>query len=321
MANKPTAWNLKKADELKKSLEATTKRLDAIVNEIATTKQTTNTYWNNIQRQINKEYETLRMISKEWTEETIPLSYRKSAQYEISKVKNKTVKLNQDVQTRKMQNSNKAKQSVGAMAQETTATFTAGYESGKKTMTRLARMTQQVNVREAEINRAIQEGFVDTGSIRGPIINTRDALLKQALDGKYITVIDKNGNTIQYKVNTYAEMVARTKLQETNTQAVIDTAFSIGNDLLQVSSHNTKTAICAVHEGKIYSITGESKDFPQLYETTPFHPNCIHVMTNVFQEALEQQGILEEYSEFSKGETLQHPTRKKFIPLNERELV
>jgi hypothetical protein len=190
--------------------------------------------------------------------------------------------------------------------------------TGEKLILRLARITQQVNIAEDQIAKSIEAGFIESGSIQGSLKRLQKDLMTKALDGKYITVIDKNGDPISYKIKSYSELVARTKLQETSTDAVLNTAAATGSDLVQVSSHNTKSEICIPFEGKIFSISGNNKDFPKLYEASPFHPNCQHTMTVVFEEGLEADGTYDKYSDFSKGITEQHPTRKSWIPPSER---
>lgn len=118
----------------------------------------------------------------------------------------------------------------------------------------------------------------------------------------------------------YAELVARTKIIEASSQSVIATAVETGSDLVQISSHNTKTPLCAEYEGKIFSISGKDPDFPMLDAEPPFHPNCMHTMTITFREALARDGTLEKYVDFSNDRTGEHPTREGFIPVAEREM-
>lgn len=82
----------------------------------------------------------------------------------------------------------------------------------------------------------------------------------------------------RYKAKYYAELVARTRLRETQTNSTIDTNIRFGNDLVQVSRHEHISDICSPFEGKVFSISGHSSIYPQLSEAPPFHPNCQHVL-------------------------------------------
>lgn len=308
----------RKAAELVRRLENVNNKLDDVVRRIATTTETSNTYWVKINREIRKYYDEARLITSHWVNDTLPPFYRKSMQLQIAKLKGRKITFPTEIKFSKFVNSDIARQSMGALAMETQSTFATGYLSGQKTMTRLASLTQQVNIAEKEIERAIREGFIEKGSVRGPTKQIQNRLLKQSLDGKYISIIDKNGKLRQYQIKSYSELVARTKLMETNTQAVVDTTVNAGFDLVQVSSHNTTTPICQEFEGKIYSLSGSDRDFPKATLLPSFHPQCKHSITTVVKEAMEVQDTLKQYSDFSKGKTEIHPTRTSHVPVSKR---
>ena len=328
MPNKITTWNEKQATKLYELVTPQDNKLNKIIAEIATTDKTTNVYWSGIQRDIKKVYRELIKKTNTWTIITIPKGYNLSARTSIFKIKSKKIRAIQEPVTilpfqqslnyTSFINSNVSRQTIQALIQETITSYTTGYLTGEKLILRLARITQQVNVAEDIIARQIEDGFIESGSIQGSLKRLQSELMRKAIDGKYITVIDKNGKPISYQVKSYAELVARTKLQETSTDAVLNTADAAGSDLVQVSSHNTKSEICIPFEGKIFSISGNNKDFPKLNEASPYHPNCQHTMSVVFEEGLEADGTYDKYSDFSKGKTETHPTRKSWIPPSER---
>jgi len=316
-----TTDNIKRAKELLRLLDGVEQELDNIIAEIATTKQTSAVYWNRIQREISEQYERARIISTEWTQTNIPEVYKENIKAQLTRIKGKTFpSQGSPIDFTKFVSSDVSTQSLSALMGETTATFGTGFAAGEKTMLRLARLTQALNVNEKMINKAVSEGFEATGNISGSIVRLKDELLKASLDGKYITIINKNGKPERWKINTYAELVARTKLQETQTQAVINTAVASQKDLIQVSSHNTRTAYDSQFEGKIYSLTGNDPDFPAVVDLPPFHPNCLHTINIVSREGLSQQGILKKSIDFADGTSQTHPTRRGHIPVGEREL-
>lgn len=335
MPNKITTWNEKQATKLYELVTPQDNKLNKIIAEIATTDKTTNVYWSGIQRDIKRVYRELIKKTNTWTIITIPKGYNLSARTSIFKIKNKKIRatvaeqllpretatilpFQQSLNYTNFINSNVSRQTIQALIQETLTSYTTGYLTGEKLVLRLARMTQQVNIAEDQIAKQIESGFIKTGNIQGSVKRLQAELMRKAIDGKYITVIDKNGNPISYQIKSYTELVARTKLQETSTDAVLNTANAAGSDLVQVSSHNTKSEICIPFEAKIFSISGNNKDFPKLYEASPYHPNCQHTMSVVFEEGLEADGTYDKYSDFSKGKTETHPTRKSWIPPSER---
>jgi hypothetical protein len=56
-----------------------------------------------------------------------------------------------------------------------------------------------------------------------------------------------------------------------------------GYDLVKMSSHATTCPVCAVYQGRVYSISGRSKEYPALSVVfrngyNNIHPNCRHVV-------------------------------------------
>lgn len=88
--------------------------------------------------------------------------------------------------------------------------------------------------------------------------------------------VDRGGRT--WKLDTYARMVARTVQREAASLGTLDRMSQVGLDLVKVSDHNTKTAICKEFEGKVFSISGKTRGYKKLKRPAPFHPNCKHVI-------------------------------------------
>lgn len=299
------------------------KQLDKIVKKIATTTNTTNGFWNSIQTDITKEYDKARRVSAIWSNTRIPIEYRDAVRKQFFKLKNRNIAVRPDllksVKFKDFVNTDASRQSLHAIINETTSSFITGYNSGEKTLVRLASLTQQINISEKQINKSIEEGFIEKGTVTASSKKLQSELMKQALDGKYITVIDKNGNPIQYKIKTYSDLVAQTKLRDAQTQAVVNTTVGLGQDLVQISSHNTLTAYDATFEGKIFSLSGNDPDFPVATDLPPFHPRCKHSISTVIKEGLEADGTLQDYIDFSNDTTDTHPTRKSHTPVSQRE--
>jgi len=90
----------------------------------------------------------------------------------------------------------------------------------------------------------------------------------------FSVLIDRGGN--KWTLPRYSEMLARTHLVRANNEATVNRSAEFGVDIMEVSDHGTTTPICIPYEGKKFSISGKSKDYPLLTNTPPFHPNCKH---------------------------------------------
>ncbi len=101
-------------------------------------------------------------------------------------------------------------------------------------------------------------------------------------------LIEINGK--QWNARAYSDMVARTTIRDAQTAATLDLCREYDNDLVEVSSHDTKCEECAPYEGQIYSISGKNPNYPPLVEAPPFHPNCEHSLlptTDVEQDLIK----------------------------------
>ena len=316
-----TTDNVARSKMLSRQLSQVDKNLDKIVSRIATADNTSNAFWVAIQNDITKEYDKAKAIASEWIALDIPKTYRQDAAEQLAKIKAKKIPGLRDVTFSQFANTDLSKQSIQSLIDQTVITFATRLEAGKMTMIQLSRLTQQILIDEKLLTRNIASGFIEGGSVNAAKKKLQNELLKNALGEKYVTVIDRNGKITYWNIKKYAEMVARTKLQETSTQAVVNTTMAVGGDLVQVSSHNTQTAFDAQFEGKIYSLSGNSKQFPVATILPPFHPNCIHSITTVFAETLAIDGTLDKYVDFSNGKSEIHPTRKSHTPVSDRDFT
>jgi hypothetical protein len=321
----------RRAAALEDRLTRINNRLDRLITQIVSTSETSSTYWNSVNVEVRAIYEEGRVIAAAWGDDNLPVIYRDQIRRQITALKGRRFSTQGDLSYQTFVSTNSVKQSLAALLGEINTTWASGFNSGEKTLIRLTRLTQQYRVREAQIEKAIAQGFMEGGpGVRGGTVgagslygvNRRllQELTMKATNGQYITIIDKNGNPEQWDLKAYASMVARTKLAEASTQAVVNTTTAIGEDLVQVSAHNTTCAVCAEFEGKIYSLSGKDPDFPPADDLPPYHPNCAHRISTVIKEGLEADGTLQKYVEFSNGETDQHPTRSGWVPVSEREL-
>ncbi len=254
----------------------------SIVNKIKSTKQYDNIFWQEIDKQIEKQYERLREVTAQWVDSELPNVYQQLLNEQLTEIKYQTLPALTQYNYDSFINSNLAEQGINTIINDTLQTYFKGFLKGEQTLKQLANLTQIINMSEKEIAGLIAEGIMEKGSAQASYKKLKDAMLAKADDGKFITIINKNGKEIHYGIKEYAELVTRTKMQDLNAQAVLDTAAGISADLVQISSHNTSCPICAPYEGQIYSLSGKDKDFPMLPDTTPFHPNSYDEITEIY---------------------------------------
>jgi hypothetical protein len=128
----------------------------------------------------------------------------------------------------------------------------------------------------------------------------RDEIKKTMLaeNGNAMNVTYSNGKKVA--LSGYSEMLARTSRISTENEGLIDRTQQMGRDLVICTEINSTCAICRKFEGKVYSISGESKKFPPLYTgaNAPFakgyniiHPNCRHEFLPFIEEMYTEKKL------------------------------
>lgn len=132
-------------------------------------------------------------------------------------------------------------------------------------------------------DKAVTEGYSRTWlskMIKGRLLDN--------LEGGQFIVAGGRHFTLAY----YAEMVARTRLREAQTEATKNMSQEYDSDLVQMSRHaNPCAEICKPLEGNIYSLSGTDPDYPVLTaeEEPPLHPNCGHSISPTSRTAIAVQ--------------------------------
>lgn len=84
-----------------------------------------------------------------------------------------------------------------------------------------------------------------------------------------------------YSTEYYSRMVTRAETMTVHNDAYLIMAQQNDFDLVQISRHANACDFCKEFEDKIYSISGNSKEYPALRSIPnggpPFHPFCRHV--------------------------------------------
>jgi len=119
-----------------------------------------------------------------------------------------------------------------------------------------------------------------TGTIQGSTNKAigkaiKSTLREQGLDA----LVDKGGHS--WTLDRYSEMLIRTKAVEARNRGLEDRMLQNGYDLVQVSRHNSSHEECAVWEGQIVSLTGNTPGYKTLDDAKSaglLHPNCKHAI-------------------------------------------
>ena len=146
---------------------------------------------------------------------------------------------------------------------------------------RTIRRTQLTGTLDKLVTENIAQGIISGRTRR----ETSNAIRRQLIDEfgeKPIRIGARN-----YQIDSYAEMVARTKTAEAQTAGMINRLAEEGHDLVMITAHGAKDG-CGYYEGKVFSISGNSEKYPALASVPnggpPFHPNCRHAAVPYVEE-------------------------------------
>lgn len=277
--------------------------------------------WNRLRREVDILYAQMATIFGNWAKKEIPSAYKQSIRSITAKINSmKSITATPAKSINQMLFSKNTDLMTTMMWQEAASTYLSALNAGRSNVIRFTRVTQQVLLSEAEINLSLASSLSQAQDLGKAARVLTGEFYGKMLDGINSEHFIQAGR-YKYKPSYYAQMVSRVKFHEAQSLSALATANNYDTDLIQVSSHNTRTAICIPFEGKIYSISGKDKRFPILEDTSPYHPNCLHLMFPVFVSALEQQGALDEFSDFSKGKIDSPPFPKSFVPTDQRKVV
>jgi hypothetical protein len=173
----------------------------------------------------------------------------------------------------------------------------------------LRNATQYVGRRVNDIFRA--EALKAAGekyAMGATIGDMRESLINRLVDQGYTAFVDKLGR--KWRLDTYAEMVARTVTREAASVAVLNECEEFDVDLVMFSAHTPTCESCAPLQGKVYSISGKDTRYPKLTDDIrpPVHPNCRHSIQPYIRE-------LDENAEETERQSRQKTEPKKVAPV------
>ncbi|MCK9461597.1 MAG: phage minor capsid protein [Proteobacteria bacterium] len=154
-------------------------------------------------------------------------------------------------------------------------------------------------VERQELVDRIQSGVL-SGSSRKKVVDGLNEILKNQ---GVSSLIDKGGK--RWQLDTYAEMLVRTKMNEVERLAGQYALLERGHDLVQISAHLSSCESCRIVEGKVYSMTGATAGYPTFDQIKGmsrhiFGPNCRHRTVAYHPEFDDKSSQTKKYSVRSK---------------------
>jgi len=102
-------------------------------------------------------------------------------------------------------------------------------------------------------------------------------LLDRFADENITGIRYRDGRTM--KLDSYSEMVARTQTGNAAREGSMRRQQEYGLDLVQISLHYPCSDLCIDYQGRVFSISGQSDEYPPLESAIAgglYHPNCRH---------------------------------------------
>lgn len=222
--------------------------------------------------QISAEIDRLAALTQEEIELEIPRIYAEGADDAVKQLRN--IKAELEV-TSGFNLVNK--RAIAALVDGASLAFAEALTTAKRDGVRLLGV-----VAKQELNQALINSKIAGEGTRKAVQRIKGIIAENGINGLY----DRSGK--RWSLDSYAEMLFRTKMVEARNTGLINRMVENGYDLVQVSSHQGSCSICAPYEGLIYSITGSSKLYPPLSSITNrpgntglFHPRCRHALNTI----------------------------------------
>lgn len=156
-----------------------------------------------------------------------------------------------------------------------------------------------VNYVNREIRNMVVEAQKETDKIN--VIDTvnrkqfEEELKKQLVNRGVVAM--KTSNNRELILDKYVKMATQTTLKIARNVGVIEQSKKRGIDLVKMTEHFPTCSICMVRQGRVYSISGENKDYPSLYgdcftgDYETVHPNCKHSYMPYLPEYLSEEQV------------------------------
>jgi vacuolar-type H+-ATPase subunit H len=258
--------------EIEKLIEVYRKARQEILRTIAEKEAKGNVTWfkKTMLEQVEKQLARLDQQAKEWAESVIPQAYQAG----LENVNSSLGKLILDADTTQ---SNFAQLHTEAITALVLDTLDDLHEANTHTRN---------NIRQV-VNRAVDNAVLQKIAQGQTVRECKKAIISDLLAKGIEGVEGKSGRVMT--LDAYAGLVARGRTREATNMATVNQLTALGRDLVKLSSHKTACPICAVLQGRVFSISGKDPRYPPLSMAfsgpySNIHPNCSHVLEPYIEE-------------------------------------
>lgn len=253
----------KSLKEIEKLIEVYQKAQQNLIRTIAEKEAKGNVtkYQKSLLQQINQQLAELNLKAKELVKSAIPIAYQEA----IDDVNQELKKLGVEISS---SFSKLHTEAINVMIMDTLDDL---YEANKHTGDQIKQVVKKA------VDDAVTQKIAQGQTIK----QCKNAIIKELMARGIEGIETKNGNMMS--LDAYAALTARSRTREATNTAKINQLSSNGYDLVKMSSHNTSCPICAVFQGRVFSISGNDNRYPPLSKafSGPYaniHPNCSHVI-------------------------------------------
>lgn len=150
-------------------------------------------------------------------------------------------------------------------------------------------------------------------AVQGQGLNfTKKSIVERFHEEGNIAIVDRMGR--RWKLDTYSEMVSRTKMTQAHVEGTRVESLERGVDLAIISSHGATDA-CRFYEGQIISMNGDTPGYLTYEELRRsnliFHPNCKHKLSPIRDIANLPEVVQDKFYDGAEMAEFQFKKRKK----------
>lgn len=226
---------------------------------------------------VNAELDSLNKYVSSWTDKYLPMAYESGADSSYAAFK-------------------KASIDIGAVTLNQAVIEDIVFQAKEQFVTANAYIGRRIADEFRDVGMDVIANKVATGST---VKEAKKEIVKRFANQGVSTITYKNGRVVQMDV--YARLVAVTTTSEATNKGAMNAVTDLGYDLVKMSQNRTTCEICAVFEGRIYSISGNNPDYPALSEAfyrgyNTIHVNCNHRIFPYFPELDDDESENRVYS-------------------------
>ncbi|MFT3951187.1 MAG: hypothetical protein QM689_04435 [Oscillospiraceae bacterium] len=233
----------------------------------------TKVYANTILKQLERQLKRMEKKSAFFVQSVVPKEYQSALDEIYAYFKKNNLLMNAPQAFAQVH-----EDAIYALAREMQFHIGQGLDSAGRRVMRYVNDARDDVLRQQGLQAAAQK------AASGATIQQMQQNLAERLKNEGIFAVQYGSGKGAYQVgiDSYAEMVARSTTREAGNLARENQLTENGYDLVVMTEHYPTCAVCAMYQGRVYSISGKDKRFPSLYATAfrsgyrNVHPNCRH---------------------------------------------